>query len=88
MPGYHGPQSETQKLGLKRLALLDLPVNMISVMENQAEFIGVFKNPACIMPCFLTLEYGVVYCYDSTSFGANVINMECSSKFKGVDQVK
>ena len=83
MSGDHGYQSETQKLALQKFAIENPVPSMY--LENYAKIVGVFR--ACkemIMPCFQTIERGTLYCYDSTSFGSDVINMECSSKFKGM----
>ena len=83
MSGYHGYQSETQKLALQKFAIQNSTPS--TYLRDIAKIVGVFR--ACkdsIMPCFQTIERGTLYCYDSTSFGSDVINMECSSKFKGM----
>jgi hypothetical protein len=83
MSGHHGYQSVTQKLALQKFAIENPTPGMY--LQDYAKFVGVFRE--CwerSMPCFQTVEYGILYCYESTSFGSDVINMECSSKFKGM----
>jgi hypothetical protein len=50
---------------------------------KDGQFVSMSKRAGTIMPSFQTVENGIVYGYDSTSFGNDTIYMHCSNKSAG-----
>jgi hypothetical protein len=50
---------------------------------KDGQFVSMSKRAGTIMPAFQTVEKGIVYGYNSMSFGNDVIYMHCSNRSSG-----
>ena len=59
------------------------PVPLSRIFADDGQFVSISKRAGTIMPVFQTVEKGIVYGYNSASFGDNIIYMQCSNKSSG-----